>query len=124
MFVTRKLAPFSPDFQGHSQEEGRVPGKPSRDAQEVWHCREYWSGDSRDGQYCNGDGYHYFEMKGDGIIMKAFEYYETDDGEEKTTELPELVGINWFQFFGFEDDELLETVPEHEFTYVEQLIKK
>ena len=98
--------------------------KPVRKPDEVWHCREYWTGDSRDGQFTNGDGYHYFEMKGSGVIIKALEYYETDDGEEHTTEVPELVGINWFEFFGFEDDELLETVPEHEFAYVEGLMKK
>ncbi len=94
-----------------------------RKADEVWYCREYWNGDSRDGQYTNGDGYHYFEMKGDGNVLRAFEYYETDDGEEHTTSVPELAGINWFSFFGFDDEELLETVPEHEFNYVEQLIK-
>jgi hypothetical protein len=63
-------------------------------------------------------------MRGDGVIVKALEYYETEDGEERTNEVPELVGINWYEFFGFDDDELLEDVPEHEFTYVEQLIRK
>lgn len=91
---------------------------------DVWYCREFWSGDSRDGQYTNGDGYHYFQMKGNGTVLQAFEYYETDDGEEHSCPVPELVGINWFEFFGFDDDELLEKVPEHEFTYVEQLPKK
>lgn len=96
-----------------------------RNPDEVWHAREYWSGDSRDGQYANGDGYHYFELKGSGLVLRAFEYYETDDGEEHATELAELVGINWFSFFGFEEsDELLETVPEHEFAYVAELAKK
>lgn len=91
----------------------------------LWYCREYWNGDSKDGQYTNGDGYHYFEMRGDGKITKALEYYETDDGEERAIELPELVGINWYKFFGFDDDdELLESVPEHEFSYIEQLQKK
>lgn len=88
---------------------------------QIWYCREYWCGDSKDGQYVNGDGYHYFEMTGDGKILKAFEYYETDDGEEKATELPELVGLNWFGYFGFEDDEILEAVPFHEFNYIEEL---
>lgn len=95
-----------------------------RDADQVWWCREYWCGDSRDGQYTSGDGYHYFEMKGDGTIVRALEYYETDDSEERTTELQELVGLNWFQFFGFEDEELLEQVSEHEFGYIEGLLKK
>ena len=78
---------------------------------------------NRDGQYANGDGYHYFEMKGQGLIIKAIEFYETDDGEEHTTEVPELVGLNWFGFFGFEDDEILEAVSPHEFSYIESLLK-
>jgi hypothetical protein len=119
------LTPFSLNSQNVSQSSspGEKPRK-YRKKEEIWYCREYWSGDSRDGQYINGDGYHYFEMQGDGIIQKAIEYYETDDGEEKSCEAPELVGINWFTFFGFEDEELLELVPEHEFHYVEQLVKK
>lgn len=92
-----------------------------RKPDEVWYCREYWTGDSRDGKYQNGDGYHYFEMKGPGHVLRAFEYYETDDGEERATSVPELVGINWFDFFGFEDEELLEPVALREFLYVEQL---
>ena len=96
-----------------------------REAGELWYAREYWSGDSRDGQYSNGDGYHYFELKGGGHVLRAFEYYETDDGEEHATELAELVGINWFSFFGFEEaDELLETFPEHEFLHISELVKK
>ena len=103
-----------------------VPFSPSRKKRkndEIWYCREGWNGDSRDGQFINGDGYHYFEMKGDGNILKAYEYYETDDGDEHVTSVSELVGINWFTFFGFEDEELLEIVPEHEFNYIEQLLK-
>ena len=96
-----------------------------READELWYAREYWSGDSRDGQYSNGDGYHYFELKGEGQDLRAFEYYETDDGEEHATELAELVGINWFSFFGFEEaDELLESVAEHEFSHISELVKK
>ena len=97
---------------------GRLP-------EEIWYAREYWSGDSKDGIYSNGDGYHFFEIKGNGFITKAFEYYETDDGEEHVLELPELVGINWFKFFGFEEeDELLETVAEYEFQHVVDLKEK
>lgn len=94
-----------------------------RTGSEIWFCREGWNGDSRDGQFINGDGYHYFEMRGDGNIVKAYEYYETDDGEEHVSIVAELVGINWFSFFGFEDEEVLENVPEHEFHYIEQLLK-
>ena len=28
-----------------------------------FYAREYWTGDSRDGQLVNGDGYHYFRLK-------------------------------------------------------------
>lgn len=106
----------------HSQTTSAA--RPRRRPDVVWYCREYWTGDSRDGQFVNGDGYHYFEMRGDGVILKALEYYETEDGEERTTEVPELIGLNWFEFFGFEDEELLEEVPEHEFNYVEQFMRK
>ena len=91
--------------------------------EELWYCREYWSGDSRDGQYTNGDGYHYFEMKGEGVIQKALEYYETDDGDERACEVPELLGSNWFSLNGFDEElELLEIVPAHEFHYIEGLL--
>jgi hypothetical protein len=63
-------------------------------------------------------------MQGDGFVQKAYEYYETDEGEERVTSTPELIGMNWFEFFGFEDGELLEEVSEHEFSYIEQLNKK
>lgn len=84
-------------------------------------CREYWTGDSKDGQFTNGDGYHYYEMKGNGDVLDAYEYYETDDGEEHVSHLPELIGVNWFSYFGFEDDELLENVAEQEYEYVRNL---
>lgn len=88
---------------------------------EIWYCKEFWYGDSRDGQYLNGDGYHYFEMQGDGHILRAFEFYETDEGEERCLEMPDLVGVNWFSLFGFEDDEVLENITTHEFSYVQSL---
>ena len=125
MFQTNKNMQLTSAQQlTHEPANAAQQGKPKRRADEVWHCREYWTGDSRYGQFTNGDGYHYFEIKGSGIIVKALEYYETDDGEEHSSEVPELIGINWFGFFGFEDDELLETVPEHEFAYIEGLMKK
>lgn len=95
-----------------------------KNPKEIWYCRELWTGDSRDGHFTNGDGYHYFQMQGHGEILKAYEFYETDEGEERVTELPDLVGINWFNFFGYEDDELLEVVPEHVFTLIENQAKK
>ena len=84
-------------------------------------CREYWNGDSRDGQYTNGDGYHYFQMRPDGFVIDAYEYYETDDGEERATRLGEFVGINWYDTFGFEDDEILEAVSRQEFEMIRDL---
>jgi hypothetical protein len=95
-----------------------------RKSDEIWYCREGWNGDSRDGQFINGEGYHYFEMKGDGHILNAFEYYETDDGEEKASIVPELIGINWFTFFGFEDEEILDILKEYQFRRVEEIAKK
>lgn len=91
--------------------------------QEQRFCREYWTGDSKDGQYTNGDGYHYYKMRRNGDVLDAFEYYETDDGEEHAAHLPELIGVNWFSYFGFEDDELLENVAEQEYEYVRNLPK-
>lgn len=93
----------------------------SETASKTRYCREYWSGDSKDGHYLNGDGYHYFEMKPSGVVLDAYEYYETDEGEERSTRLSEFIGINWFETFGFEDDEILEDVPLGEFEYVKNL---
>ncbi len=95
----------------------------SRSENEIWYCREFWNGDSRDGLYINGDGYHYFEMKGQGNILKAYEYYENDEGEEHVSSVSELIGLNWYSFFGFEDDEVLDLVSEQEFNYIESLLK-
>ncbi len=111
-----------PVLHSSDVETGAAPGSRKHHADDaIWYCREAWFGDSRDGQLVNGDGYHYFQMRGSGIIEKAIEWYETEDGEEHTTDVPELTGINWFEFFGYEDDELLESIPAHEFAYVEQL---
>ena len=90
----------------------------------IWYAREYWNGDSRDGQYMNGDGYHYFELQPDGTVLRAYEYYETDDGDERVSELPELIGIRWYEFFGFsEEDELLEPVSEFDFHMISELVR-
>jgi hypothetical protein len=97
----------------------RTPREPNA----IWHCREPWFGDSRDGQFINGEGYHYFSMKGEGTIERALEWYESDDGEEHVADIPELIGVNWYKFFGFEDDEILETVPAHEFMHIENLLQ-
>jgi hypothetical protein len=87
-------------------------------------CKEGWFGNSRDGLHVAGEGYNYFEMRSNGEILRAFEYYETDDGDEKVCEVPELLGINWFSYFGFEDDEILDIVNAGEFLWVEDLQKR
>ena len=85
------------------------------------HYREYWSGDSRDGALVDGDGYHYFAMTSGGDIVKAYEYYETDDGIEVASALPEMLKVNWFKDLGFDDLETLDAVAETEFDYIEEL---
>ena len=104
--------------------DGLGPNKKSRYDRgklEVWFCREFWSGNSRDGLHLNGEGYYYFKMLGDGKILKSYEYYETDEDEENSIEASELIGVNWFAYFCYHDDELLEFVTEHEFNYIESL---
>ncbi len=116
------LFSLRPQNQRSADEPAKThPGRQPHAPGSTWHCREPWFGDSRDGQFVNGEGYHYFQMKGEGLIEKAVEWYESDDGEEHATEIPELLGLNWFEFFGYEDDEILETVPPHEFSYIENM---
>ena len=85
---------------------------------EIRYCRECWNGNSRDGLFTNGDGYHYYELKRDGTIQKAFEYYEDDEAEEHALALTEFIGMNWFEIFGKNNEEILENIPEHEFNKV------
>src|SRR5690348_11438854 len=92
-----------------------------RPLEAIWYCRECWNGNSRDGLFTNGDGYHYYEMLGDGTIQKAFEYYETDDAEERVTPLTDFIGMNWFEIFGAHDEEILESVSEYEFCKIVSL---
>lgn len=88
----------------------------------IRYCRECWNGNSRDGLFTDGDGYHYYELAHDGTIQKAFEYYENDDAEEHATALTELIGVNWFEIFG-SDEEILESIPEHKFISVMEIAK-
>lgn len=88
------------------------------------YCRECWNGNSRDGIFVNGDGYHYYEMLTDGTIQKAYEYYENEDAEEHVLPLSEFIGANWYEIFGANDEEILESVPEHEFNKVMNLASK
>lgn len=79
------------------------------------YAREYWAGDSRDGQLVNGDGYHYYEMTSDGVIREAYEVYELDDGTEVVTPYPEMKSVDWMKDLGFDDWEALDMISEAEF---------
>lgn len=86
-------------------------------------AREYWTGDSRDGAVVNGDGYHYYRMSKDGRILEAYEFYETDDGVEVASPLPEMLNVSWKEDLGFEDLEALDVIQEGEFDRVRDLTK-
>jgi hypothetical protein len=86
--------------------------------------KEYWTGDSRDGAVVNGDGYHYYRMAEDGKILEAYEFYETDDGVEVASPLPEMLNVNWQRDLGFDDMEALDKIDEHEFDRVKELTQK
>jgi hypothetical protein len=90
----------------------------------VIYTREYWTGDSRDGAVVNGDGYHYYRMSREGLIIEAYEFYETDDGVEVASPLPEMLNVDWMKDLGFEDLEALDIVDESEFFRVRSLTGK
>lgn len=85
------------------------------------YTREYWTGDSRDGVIVNGDGYHFFRMQDPGTILEAYEVYETDEGEETVTSMPEMHGVSWISDLGFEDLDVLDVIEESEFVRVKKL---
>ncbi|MBP9707134.1 MAG: hypothetical protein KBD78_05775 [Oligoflexales bacterium] len=85
------------------------------------YSKEYWTGDSRNGQLLNADGYHYFKMSELAIIEAAFEVYEQDDGDVVVTPLPEMLGVSWLEDLGYEDYDSLEKIDLEEFEYVEEL---
>jgi hypothetical protein len=89
--------------------------------QTMIYTREYWTGDSRDGAVVNGDGYHYYRMSPAGLIIEAYEFYETDDGVEVASPLPEMHNVNWKQDLGFEDMDALDMIDEREFDRVKEL---
>ncbi len=88
---------------------------------DVIFTREYWTGDSRDGAVVNGDGYHYYRMSAQGLIIEAYEFYETDDGVEVACPLPEMLNVSWKNDLGFDDLEALDMIEEHEFFRVREL---
>ncbi len=83
--------------------------------------KEYWVGDSRDGVVVNGDGYHFFRMLPQGLIVEAYEVYETDEGDEVVTPLPEMQNVGWIQDLGFKDLEDLDAIEEGEFSRIKNL---
>lgn len=85
------------------------------------YAREYWTGDSRDGAVVNGDGYHYYRMSKRGQIIEAYEYYETDDGVEVASPLPEMQNVDWVKDLGFEDLDALDVIEESEFRRIREL---
>jgi hypothetical protein len=87
------------------------------------YAKEYWTGDSRDGRLVNGDGYHYYQMAPNGEILDAYEFYESEDGTEVVSPLPEMVHVNWITDLGFEDMEILDPVTESEFDHIKNLMK-
>ena len=78
-------------------------------------AREYWTGDSRDGNLVNGDGYHYYRMLTTGKILEAYEMYEREDGTEVVSPLPEMLNVDWMRDLGFEDWDALDVITEIEF---------
>lgn len=86
------------------------------------YAKEYWTGDSRDGALVNGDGYHYYRMSPAGLIFEAYEVYETDDGKEVASPLPEMLNVDWREDLGFDDLEALDLIQEDEFLRVRELI--
>jgi hypothetical protein len=86
-------------------------------------AREYWTGDSRDGALVNGDGYHYYRISGDGLILEAYECYETDDGEEVVSPLPEMQNIHWTRDLGFDDMDELDIIREDDFQRIRKMLR-
>ncbi|MCX6107493.1 MAG: hypothetical protein NTY08_16840 [Proteobacteria bacterium] len=89
--------------------------------QDTIFAREYWTGDSRDGAVVNGDGYHYYRMSRAGVILEAFEFYETDEGIEVASPLPEMHKVDWLNDLGFEDMDALDLIDENEFERIKVL---
>lgn len=87
-------------------------------------AREYWFGDSRDGNMVNGDGYHYYRMSDDGLICEAYEVYEAEDGSEVVAPLPEMHNVHWMKDLGYTDWEVLEKVAESEFSRIKELVPR
>lgn len=101
-----------------------VAGPVAPEVLKITYAKEYWTGDSRDGVLVNGDGYHFYQMKGPGLIVEAYEMYETDDGQEIASPLPEMKNVDWIGDLGFAEGEALEPLSEDEFERVRSLALK
>ena len=86
--------------------------------------KEYWTGDSRDGELVDGDGYNYYKINEYGMIVEACEYYEREDGVEVISPLPEMLKVNWLKDLGFEDYETLDEVSSKEFGRIYSALSK
>ena len=87
----------------------------------IKYFKEFWTGDSKDGSFCDGEGYHYYRMK-NSLIVEAYEYYENDEGVEVVTPYPEMHNVDWFQDIGFDNFEALDEVTEQEFNEIKELL--
>ena len=83
-------------------------------------AKEYWNGDSRDGYIVNGDGYHYYRLRSDGLIAEAYELYEREDGTKVVSPLPEMQDVHWNIDLGFQGLEELEMITELEFKDIKE----
>ena len=90
---------------------------------EFIYMREYWTGDSRDGNLINGDGYHYYRMSKEGKIFEAYEWYEQDDGVAVVSPLPEMKDVDWIEDLGFTDMEVLDQISRSKFEEIQKLAR-
>lgn len=90
---------------------------------EFIYMREYWTGDSRDGNLINGDGYHYYRMSKEGKIFEAYEWYEQDDGSAVVSPLPEMKNVDWIEDLGFTDMEVLDQITRSKFEEIQKLAR-
>ena len=61
-------------------------------------------------------------MTKDGRILEAYEYYETEDGREFVSPLPEMLKVHWLNDLGFEDFEALDMIAEDEFSRIKDIV--
>ena len=62
-------------------------------------------------------------MSRNGLIIEAYEFYETDDGVEVASPLPEMQNVDWVKDLGFEDMDALDVIDENEFSRIRDLTK-